>query len=1173
MLKSHEKFHSTNGKRLILVADDEMINREILGHLLSQDYEVLYAEDGRQALDLIRMHRDTLSLVLLDLLMPVMSGMEVLTAVRRDPELSNIPVIVVTSDQSAEVESLGIGATDFISKPYPQPGVILARVLRTIELSEDREIIQSTERDPLTGLYNKEFFYRYAEQFDQHHKDLSMDAIIVDINHFRIINERYGKAYGDEVLRRIGERLREMVQESGGIVCRREADTFMVYCPHRTDYKDILDYAFAGLSEETQNNNHVRLRMGVYSLVDKEVDIERRFDWAKHASDTVRNSFSKAIAIYDDTLHQAELYEEQLIEDFRTAIREEQFVVFYQPKFDIRPDIPMLASAEALVRWKHPRLGMISPGVFIPLFEENGLIEELDLFVWQKAAAQIHDWKKRFGISVPVSVNVSRVDMYNPNLIDTFLELLRKHALQPSEFLLEITESAYTEDSAQIISTVNRLRGLGFKVEMDDFGTGYSSLNMISSLPIDALKLDMKFIREAFKGERDTRMIEVIIDIADYLSVPVIAEGVETQEQLETLRAMGCDIVQGYYFSKPVPPAEYERFVEARSHLAEANSAHVARSRRKALRPAERASALTNIAHALTTGFESIYYVDAESGRYVQFSARGRYEDLQIEQSGDDFFSDTQRTIKRVVFKEDQDRVALSLERDALLTQLMGGQCFSMIYRLVINGTPLYYNLRAVRSLGAQDDHHIVIGVSNVQDQMHQAMLSGAARDKGREFLSIANALSSDFESIYYVDVLTNAYSEVPDKGAVFCLKNATDGADFFEDFKSFTQMAVCPEDRYRLTRAMRKQELLSALKEEETFSILFRLSDNGKPVEYSLKAVRMEDDETHLVIGVSNVAAQMQRQREYEAAKEETVTFSSIARALAADYFDIYYVDEKTDRFTEFSAHEDSRGLNEQRRGEGFFSYKREEILSVAFPEDKGKILLAFTKDNLMRALEQEGTFSITYRLMIDSKPVYMNMKATRMTSDEGNSHIVIGISNVDAQIKREQELNDAREKANRDALTGVKSKHAYLSAEADLNASIERGEAVPFALAVCDVNGVKRINDSQGHQAGDQLIKAASAVICNIFKHSPVFRTGGDEFVALLRGQDYERRQDLLEEMARRNEENMAQGGPVIAAGYSEFVRGADVCLADLFQRADGRMYENKNRLKEISGYSSLS
>lgn len=571
-MKNHVKFHSANGKRLILIADDELINRELLGQILKADYELLFAKDGQEALDLIRENKDTLSLVLLDILMPVMTGIEVLQEVRADSELSHIPVIVVTSEGEKEVESLQMGAIDFIPKPYPATDVIQARVLRTIELSEDRDIISSTERDALTGLYNKEFFYRYAQQYDQFHKDQDMDAIIVDINHFHMINERFGSDYGDSILCRIGERLREAVSESGGIVCRREADTFMVYCPHRDDYKEILDKASIGLAEDDSGNNRVRLRMGVYSNVDKELDIDRRFDRAKTACDTVKNSFTRTIGIYDNDLHERELYAEQLIEEFPKAIAENQFQVYYQPKFDVRPDVPVLASAEALVRWIHPQLGMISPGVFIPLFEENGLIEKLDQYVWNQTARQISEWNEKYEYRIPVSVNVSRIDMYDPTLPDILVNIVKENGLTTADLLLEVTETAYAEESEQIIEMVSNLRKLGFRIEMDDFGTGYSSLNMISNLPIDALKLDMQFVRNAFKEGGNTRVMEVVIDIADFLDVPVIAEGVETEEQLDALKNMGCDIIQGYFFSKPVPAFEFEPFILQRKEADKAIS-------------------------------------------------------------------------------------------------------------------------------------------------------------------------------------------------------------------------------------------------------------------------------------------------------------------------------------------------------------------------------------------------------------------------------------------------------------------------------------------------------------------------------------------------------------------------------------------------------------------------
>ena len=308
------EFHSAYGKRRILIVEDELINQEMLKIVLDDVYDIISAETGAEALARLAEGSETISLVLLDLNLPDMHGLEVLKQMKADSRSARIPVIVMTAEKDAEVESLTLGAIDFIPKPYPQPKVIHARVLRTIELCEDRDIIRSTERDHLTGLYNREYFYRYAAQYDVYHKDQPTDAIVLDINHFHIINERYGKNYADEILKRIGERLMEALGASGGIVCRREADTFLAYCPHRSDYTEILEKASVTLRGDGRNENRVRLRMGVYASVDKSIDIERRFDRAKLAADTVKNSFTKAIGIYDDSLHESEIFAEQLLD-------------------------------------------------------------------------------------------------------------------------------------------------------------------------------------------------------------------------------------------------------------------------------------------------------------------------------------------------------------------------------------------------------------------------------------------------------------------------------------------------------------------------------------------------------------------------------------------------------------------------------------------------------------------------------------------------------------------------------------------------------------------------------------------------------------------------------------------------------------------------------------------
>ncbi len=272
--------------------------------------------------------------------------------------------------------------------------------------------------------------------------------------------------------------------------------------------------------------------------------------------------FTRSVVYYDDQMHEKSLLSMRLINEIHQAIEERQLKVYYQPKYAIQGEKPVLKSAEALIRWIHPELGMISPGIFIPLFEENGLIQQVDNYVWTEAGRQIRRWRDEFGVTLPVSANVSRVDLYDPEIRQKFAGIMKENALTPGDLYLEITESAYTEDSSKLIGVINELREDGFRIEMDDFGSGYSSLNMLTALPIDVLKMDMKFIRNIHVDERSLRLVEIVMEIARFLSVPVVAEGVEYEEQCALLKKAGCDIVQGFLFSRPLPAEEFTRFLQ-----------------------------------------------------------------------------------------------------------------------------------------------------------------------------------------------------------------------------------------------------------------------------------------------------------------------------------------------------------------------------------------------------------------------------------------------------------------------------------------------------------------------------------------------------------------------------------------------------------------------------------
>ena len=551
--------------QLVLIVDDQEINRDVLGMILEDDYEIIYACDGREALEQMEAYRDRLSVVLLDLVMPVIDGFQVLEKVRDDEFLKRIPIIVLTAEKSAELRALQMGAADFITKPFDMHEVILARVGRIIQLSEGQQLISAAEHDGLTMLYSRNFFFEYVNRIYQYHTEWHMDAVVVDIEQFHAVNALNGREFGNRVLRALGDEIRAFLAETEGIASRVEADRFYIFCECQDDYQALLD-RFQAKAGGLSRRASIRLRMGV-SPWRADVEPVLLFDRAQAACSMVRGDYKTHLMVYDEEMQNREILNQRLQNDLRQAVEEKELRVYFQPKYNIQCDPPKLVSAEALIRWKHPELGMIAPGTFIPLFESNGLITVVDNYVWTQTARQIGRWRAKYGVTLPVSVNLSRVDVFDPELEQKLDALTADNGLGRGAFKLEVTESAYTENAEHMIELVERLRRRGFEIEMDDFGSGYSSLNMISSMPIDVLKMDMKFIRNIEHSEKDFRLVQVVMDIAKYLGVPVVAEGVETQAQLDLLKKAGCQLVQGYYFSPPVPAEEFEKLIERETEI------------------------------------------------------------------------------------------------------------------------------------------------------------------------------------------------------------------------------------------------------------------------------------------------------------------------------------------------------------------------------------------------------------------------------------------------------------------------------------------------------------------------------------------------------------------------------------------------------------------------------
>ncbi len=423
------------------------------------------------------------------------------------------------------------------------------------------ELSYRAENDSLTGISNRETFYRKTAEFLRANPGTPHVILMMDIDRFKVINDIFGKETGDRILVAIGAGLKNLL-DGVGICARMEADHFAACFPQRLlDMDRFLSLFDEGL-QRYKIDFHVQLSYGVYQIRNINIPVNHMCDRAVMALRTVKGSVVNHFAFYDDKLRQTLLEENTVLDEMNGALEKGQFVPYLQPVFSVDSRKPV--SVEMLVRWKHPEKGIIPPGQFIPLFERNGFITKMDMYVWEQACKLLRQWKIE-NYLLPVSVNISRSDLYYSRLCEHLLEVTRRYGVEPSMLHLEITEGVYSKDSDELMKTIDRLRASGFLILMDDFGSGYSSLNVLMDMPVDILKLDSRFLTRLKTNPRAASILTSVVRMAKWLKMPVVSEGVETPEQLAFLRSIGCDSAQGYLLARPMDVDSYNRqFVKSR---------------------------------------------------------------------------------------------------------------------------------------------------------------------------------------------------------------------------------------------------------------------------------------------------------------------------------------------------------------------------------------------------------------------------------------------------------------------------------------------------------------------------------------------------------------------------------------------------------------------------------
>jgi diguanylate cyclase (GGDEF)-like protein len=558
----------------IMMVDDEPTTLDVLEVFLrGEGYENLVTtSDPTLALELLRSHKP--DLLLLDLLMPKLDGLDLLGVMRSDPGLRRIPVIVLTSATEPErkLRALELGASDFLAKPV-DPSELALRLRNT--LAAKAYLDQLAYFDAVTGLPNRRSFVEGLEHWMQRPGSQAMDGAMlrIDLDRFKQINDAYGHRVGDALLKAVAERLqRDLLSHppanpiaEGARLCR-EGTAFLLFLP-RTGLvgqaAHLAECALASLADPFRSEAGdvfltASIGIAVYPL-DGE-DAETLLANCGIAMAHVKQGGGNDFRFYSQSSKDESLQRLVLENDLRRAIEREELTVHYQPKVDVRSG--RIVGAEALARWNHPEHGFVPPDRFIPIAEECGVIDALGTWVLRAACQQASAWQAAGRPPIPLSVNVSSRQFRSGRLAATVRAALEESGISGSRLVLEVTESLLIEDPERIIGMLRELKQLGVRISVDDFGTGYSSLSYLKRLPLDELKVDKSFVRSVPGDADDAAIVSAVIALAHNLGRSVVAEGVETREQLAFLLERGCDQFQGYLFAAPAPSEGWDLLFE-----------------------------------------------------------------------------------------------------------------------------------------------------------------------------------------------------------------------------------------------------------------------------------------------------------------------------------------------------------------------------------------------------------------------------------------------------------------------------------------------------------------------------------------------------------------------------------------------------------------------------------
>ncbi len=840
---------------------------------------------------------------------------------------------------------------------------------------------KGSDYDVLTGLPSVNYFFKLAGGSRDRILDDGDNPVLLyfDFNDMKNYNMKFGFSQGDKLLVGMANLL---VSYFSNINCCRFGGDHFVAVTRDVDLEDTILKIF----EDCKNLNDGRslpVRVGIYKNSMGLVTAGVACDRAKMACDAKRNVISSCFNYFSEELLKTEKLRHYVIDNLDKAIRENWLTVYYQPI--IRSSNGKVCDEEALVRWIDPVRGFMSPADFVPVLEEAKLIYKVDLFVLDRIIEKLKTFEEKGIHVIPCSLNVSRSDFEMCDIVEEIRKRVDEAGIDHEKLTIEITESAVGADVEYIREQAELLDKMGFKVWMDDYGSGYSSPGIMTKVPFNTLKLDMMFMRQFDSSPKSRVIISETINMALNLGMETVVEGVETAEQAEFLHEVGATKLQGYFFCKPIPFDEVlRRYEEGKGR-----------------------------------GFEN----PEESGYYAAIGGVNLY-DISLSTIEGEEKEGFLNTLPMGIFEVDDENAWIVRANPACLRAMktrLGLSEISMedtsvpkkneyiegfISSLIRCGRSGYQMVEDKKAVNGETGHILFRKIADNTVTGRRAvaaiLLETRKSEIGADALTygaIAQALSSDYLYIFYVNTDTEEYVEYRPNSEVENITVTRKGKGFFESSIKEAYFLLHEDDREGFINTFSKDIVLDSIEKFGSFTYTYRQMFDGKPVFVHMKATSIGGKGDHIVIGVSNVDAQMRQKEDIERLKQEKLAYSRIS-ALTRDSIAFYTVDPETEKYVQFDASREYLTLEVPQEGGNFFEKTRNSAQKAIFEDDRDMFITAFTKENIEKSIEDTGMFSMIYRLVIGGEPRYVRLKAVRV-SEGGKDQLIIGINDMRTQGK----------------------------------------------------------------------------------------------------------------------------------------------------------------------------